>query len=44
MNVNILESNPDWRWFLLAVGVLLVTTILVWLFFKYGQVSINLVV
>ncbi|OAL45449.1 hypothetical protein IQ07DRAFT_548142 [Pyrenochaeta sp. DS3sAY3a] len=39
MNVNILESNPDWRWFILVVTVLLVTSISIWLLFKYGQIE-----
>lgn len=39
MNVNILENNPDWRWFMLFLGCLLIVTVVVWLLFKYGQVS-----
>ncbi|KAF4441559.1 ankyrin, partial [Fusarium albosuccineum] len=37
MNVDILEDNPDWRWYLLFVGSLLLLTIVGWLFFKYFQ-------
>ncbi|OAL48910.1 hypothetical protein IQ07DRAFT_65667 [Pyrenochaeta sp. DS3sAY3a] len=39
MNVNVLENNPDWRWFMLFLGCLLIVTVVVWLLFKYGQVS-----
>lgn len=38
MNVNILENNPDWRWYLLLLGTLLLLTIAVWLLFKYVKV------
>jgi hypothetical protein len=38
MNVDILESNPDWRWYLLFGGGCLALTVIVWLVFKYGQV------
>jgi hypothetical protein len=38
MNVDILESNPDWRWYLLFGGGCLTLTVLVWLLAKYGQV------
>jgi hypothetical protein len=38
MNVNILASNPDWRWYVLFVSMTLAITILGWLLFKYGQV------
>lgn len=38
MNVDILESNPDWRWYLLFGGGCLTLTVLVWLIFKYGRV------
>jgi hypothetical protein len=34
MNVDILESNPDWRWYLLFGGGCLALTALVWLLFK----------
>jgi hypothetical protein len=40
MNVDILASNPDWRWYVLFVSVTLAITVLGWLFFKYGQVRI----
>lgn len=39
MNVNILASNPDWRWYLLLGGGFLALTVVVWLIFKYGQVE-----
>lgn len=39
MNVNILASNPDWRWYLLFVSMTLVITIVSWLLFKYGQIE-----
>lgn len=39
MNVDILESNPDWRWYLLFGGGCLALTVLVWLFAKHGDVS-----
>jgi hypothetical protein len=38
MNVNILENNPDWRWYLLFGGGCLILTVSVWLLFKYGEV------
>ncbi|KAJ3536429.1 hypothetical protein NM208_g6716 [Fusarium decemcellulare] len=37
MNANVLENNPDWRWYLLFLGSLLLVTIVGWLFFKYLQ-------
>ncbi|KAF2800332.1 hypothetical protein K505DRAFT_228981, partial [Melanomma pulvis-pyrius CBS 109.77] len=39
MNVDILETNPDWRWYLLLGSGFLALTVLGWLLFKYGQVS-----
>lgn len=39
MNVDILASNPDWRWYILLGGGFLVVTVLGWLLFKYGQVG-----
>lgn len=41
MNVDILESNPDWRWYLLFGGGCLSLTGFVWLLAKYGQVSVS---
>ena len=38
MNVDILEKNPDWRWYLLFSGGCLTLTVLVWLLFKYSEV------
>lgn len=40
MNVNILENNPDWRWYLLVVGTILLLTISVWLLFEYLKVRL----
>ncbi|KAF4947140.1 hypothetical protein FSARC_14045 [Fusarium sarcochroum] len=37
MNVDILENNPDWRWYLLFVGSILLLTITGWLFSKYFE-------
>lgn len=39
MNVNILENNPDWHWYLLFLSMLLLLTLIAWLFFKYTEVS-----
>ncbi|KAG8349560.1 hypothetical protein FVEN_g12258 [Fusarium venenatum] len=39
MNVNILEDNPDWRWYLLFVSTILFLTIAVWLLFKYLKIE-----
>lgn len=41
MNVNVLKDNPDWRWFLLFVLVVLFLAITGWLTFKYTSVSNN---
>ncbi|KAK1963978.1 hypothetical protein LY78DRAFT_659816 [Colletotrichum sublineola] len=38
MNVDILQDNPDWRWYILLGGVFLILTVLGWLFFKFVQV------
>jgi hypothetical protein len=38
MNVDILATNPDWRWYVLFGSATLTITILGWLLFKYGQV------
>lgn len=39
MNVDILESNPDWRWYLLFMGSFLFLTTAGWLFAKYFEVT-----
>ncbi|KIL88327.1 hypothetical protein FAVG1_08406 [Fusarium avenaceum] len=39
MNVDILESNPDWRWYLLFMGSVLFLTTAGWLFVKYFEVE-----
>jgi hypothetical protein len=41
MNVDILKTNPDWRWYILFGGGLLTLTIVGWLLFKYGRVRDN---
>ncbi|KAG9195686.1 hypothetical protein G6011_00807 [Alternaria panax] len=38
MNVDIFKDNPDWRWFFLAGGICLVSTISAWLIFKYYRI------
>jgi hypothetical protein len=38
MNVDILQSNPDWRWYLLFSGGCLILTVLVWLLSRHGEV------
>jgi hypothetical protein len=40
MNVDVLESNPDWRWFLLFGGSCITLTVLVWVIFKYGRLCV----
>lgn len=42
MNVDILENNPNWRWFLLFAGGALVITFIVWLITKYINVCYTL--
>ncbi|KAF7532933.1 hypothetical protein G7054_g7552 [Neopestalotiopsis clavispora] len=39
MNVDILENNPNWRWFLPFAGGALVITVLVWLISKYSNIE-----
>ncbi|KAH6869122.1 hypothetical protein B0T10DRAFT_569067 [Thelonectria olida] len=34
MNVNLFQDNPDWRWYILVAGSIVVLTIAVWLIFK----------
>lgn len=41
MNVDICKDNPDWRWYILVVGVFLMLTIIGWLIFKYNPVYSN---
>jgi hypothetical protein len=38
MNVDILKDNPDWRWYMLFGGGILILTIAGWLIFKYSPV------
>jgi Mg2+ and Co2+ transporter CorA len=35
MNVNLLKDSPDWRWFILLAGTIVILTLVVWLAFKY---------
>ncbi|KAK7229740.1 hypothetical protein V2G26_001910 [Clonostachys chloroleuca] len=37
MNVDICKDNPDWRWYILVVGVFLMLTIIGWLIFKLNN-------
>ncbi|OAF98488.1 ankyrin, partial [Paraphaeosphaeria sporulosa] len=39
MNVDILQSNPDWRWYLLFSGGCLILTVLVWLLSRHGEIK-----
>ncbi len=41
MNVDLLKDNPDWRWYVLFGGALLVITFVGWLIFKLNPVSRN---
>ncbi|KAH6884162.1 ankyrin repeat-containing domain protein [Thelonectria olida] len=36
MNVNSLENNPDWRWYVAFSGGTMGLTVLAWLIFKYN--------
>lgn len=38
MNVNLLQSNPDWRWYLLFAGSSLVLTGALWMASKFFPV------
>lgn len=40
MNINLLENNPDWRWYLLVGEMCLVSTIVGWLVFKFTSVRL----
>lgn len=35
MNINLLEDNPDWKWYILFGCVSLVITGVLWLFSKW---------
>lgn len=39
MNVDVLRNNPDWRWYIFFVAVILLVTLMGWLIFKYNPVS-----
>lgn len=39
MNVNLLENNPTWLWYLLFAGVVFTLTMFGWLLFKFIKVS-----
>ncbi|PVH91367.1 hypothetical protein DM02DRAFT_664071 [Periconia macrospinosa] len=34
MNVDLLQDNPDWRWFVLVVGALLMINLMIWVVIK----------
>lgn len=38
MNVDLLKDNPDWRWFILFGGTLLIVTLVGWLVFRLNPV------
>ena len=40
MNVNLLEDNPDWKWYLLFAGGLMLLTLIGWLMSKHYPVRI----
>ena len=44
MNVNLLQDNPDWRWFILFGFMSLVTTGILWLVSKCIPVRISVFV
>lgn len=35
MNVNLVENNPDWWWYVVISGPVFAIVILAWLMFKY---------
>ncbi|KAL6229653.1 hypothetical protein BDW75DRAFT_245541 [Aspergillus navahoensis] len=39
MNVDLLRGNPDWRWYILVVTILLSITLTGWLVFKYNPLE-----
>lgn len=39
MNVNLLENNPDWRWYLAIGALFLLLTVAIWIIFKAFSVS-----
>lgn len=41
MNVNLIEDNPDWRWYLLFAGGFLVLSLFGWIFTKRYSVSVQ---
>lgn len=41
MNVNLLENNPSWKWYLIVAAPLLVLVLGVWILFKYLPVFVT---
>ncbi|KAK7215492.1 hypothetical protein V2G26_003495 [Clonostachys chloroleuca] len=39
MNINLLQDNPDWRWFLLIGGICLSLSFTGWLTFKFSSLE-----
>lgn len=39
MNVNVLETNPDWRWYVLIGAGSLILTMIIWIVLGYFDVS-----
>lgn len=39
MNVNILENNPDWKWYLIIGASSLLLTVALWVMLKFISVS-----
>lgn len=35
MNVNLLEQNPGWQWYIVIAGPILAVVLSVWIFCKY---------
>ena len=40
MNINLLEDNPSWWWYLPLLGAILALTLVGWLLFKYNPVRL----
>ncbi|PWY65547.1 hypothetical protein BO83DRAFT_121211 [Aspergillus eucalypticola CBS 122712] len=39
MNVNLLDDNPDWRWYLVLGGASLLFTVIMWALFKFVPIE-----
>ncbi|PYH99006.1 hypothetical protein BO71DRAFT_3305 [Aspergillus ellipticus CBS 707.79] len=39
MNVNLLDDNPDWRWYLVLGGASLLFTVIMWTLFKFVPIE-----